>query len=55
MKTIEQLTDWAVENGDVQAPQLVTIVGQVRTGHMFPLPPWLSPAPARQGAEPPKK
>lgn len=55
MQTIEQLTDWAIDQGGVQTPQLVTVVGQVRTGNTFPLPPWLNPAPSRQLAETPKK
>ena len=55
METIEQLKGWAMENGDVQTPRLVTIVGQVRTGNTFPLPPWLNPASSSKRAEIPDK
>ncbi|MGI9493590.1 MAG: hypothetical protein ACR2QF_14430 [Geminicoccaceae bacterium] len=51
MKTIEQLKDWAIEDGDVQSPQTITIVPTVRTGADYPLPPWFTP---RKSAEPSK-
>lgn len=51
MNSIEQLKDWAIEDGDVQSPQTITIVPTVRTGAGYPLPPWFTP---RQCAEPKK-
>ena len=48
MKTIEQLKDWAIEDGDVPSPQTITIVPTVRTGSSYPLPPWSGQATSGQ-------
>ena len=53
MKTIEQLKDWAIEDGDVPSPQTITIVPTVRTGAGYPLPPWFNPVTSRQSDKAP--
>lgn len=54
MNTLKELTDLVHECCDCQAPQLVKIIPQVRTGTSYPLPPWFNPATPCQGAKPSK-
>lgn len=42
MKSIDQLANWALEGDGVRDAHVIAIVPEVRTGSMYPLPPWFS-------------